>query len=72
MPGQHVLRTGQLCNVWRVHLPHSVAMLCCVVLRNAGKTHVGLRLAQLYGLLHVNTTTIMAELQHMDPETQKV
>jgi hypothetical protein len=31
-----------------------------------------MRLAQLYGLLHVNTATILAEVQHMDPETQKV
>lgn len=42
-------------------------MVCC-----AGKTHLGMRLAQLYGLLHVNTAIILAELQHMDPETQKV
>lgn len=48
-------------------LYHTRAVLCC-----AGKTHLGLRLAKLYGLLHVNTATILAELQHMDPDTQKV
>lgn len=31
-----------------------------------------MRLAQLYGLLHVNVATILAQLQHMDAETQKV
>lgn len=44
-------------------------LLCCVV---SGKTHLGMRLAQLYGLPHVNVATILAQLQHMDAETQKV
>ena len=50
----------------------SRTLQCRAVLCSAGKTHLGLRLAQLYGLLHVNTATILAELQHMDPDTQKV
>lgn len=52
----------------------SALTLCCALLLSypAGKTHIGLRLAQLYGLPHINTATILAELQHMDAETQKV
>lgn len=42
-----------------------------VVLWYAGKTHLGMRLAELYGLLHVNVASILSELQHMDAETQK-
>jgi hypothetical protein len=38
----------------------------------AGKTHLAQRLAQQYGLLHVNTAAVLAELPLMDAETQKV
>lgn len=38
----------------------------------AGKTHLAQRLAAAYGLLHVNTATILGELQHMDADTQRV
>ncbi|WIA09806.1 hypothetical protein OEZ85_009181 [Tetradesmus obliquus] len=37
----------------------------------AGKTHLAQRLAQLYGLLHINTAAVLAELPLMDAETQK-
>lgn len=47
-------------------------MVVVIAVPAAGKTHLGLRLAELYGLLHVNPSTILAELQHMDPDTQKV
>jgi hypothetical protein len=53
-------------------LPELCVPKCHALLRGAGKTHIGLRLAQLYGLLHINTAIILAELQHMDAETQKV
>lgn len=38
---------------------------------HTGKTHVGQRLAQLYGLLHINSASILAEIAHVDPDTQK-
>lgn len=50
--------------------PDSVAMLLCAAC--AGKTHLAQRLAQLYGLLHINTAAVLAELPLMDAETQKV
>jgi hypothetical protein len=44
--------------------------LCCHGC--AGKTHLAERLAQQYGLLHVDTAAVLAELPLMDAQTQKV
>jgi hypothetical protein len=53
----------------RPHASTHVARTACVT---PGKTHLAARLAAAYGLVHVNAAALVAELPHMDADTQKV
>jgi hypothetical protein len=52
--------------------PNVAVLLCSACFACAGKTHLAQRLAQLYGLMHINTAAVLAELPFMDAEIQKV